>query len=132
EEAVRRTSLWAARCRDVRGARFRNYDYEQVLFGIVQGAVYEDLRRASAAELLALDFPGYAIGGLAVGEPKPVTLDMVELSDGLLPRDRPRYLMGVGYPEDLVRGVARGADLFDCVVPTRNARNGMAFTSRGR
>jgi len=132
EQAVRRTSLWAARCRAVHGPRFHTYDYPQALFGIVQGGVHADLRRRSAAEIVALEFPGYAIGGLAVGEPKPATLDMVALADELLPEDRPRYLMGVGYPEDLVRCVGRGVDLFDCVLPTRNARNGMAFTSRGR
>ena len=129
---MQRTQAWAERCRAVRGVRFATYDYPQALFGIVQGSVYEDLRRQSAAGLLELDFPGYAIGGLAVGEPKAATLDMVELADEILPAERPRYLMGVGYPEDLVRGVARGVDLFDCVLPTRNARNGMAFTSRGR
>jgi queuine tRNA-ribosyltransferase len=131
-QAVRRTRDWAGRCRAVHGPEFATYDYPQALFGIVQGSVYEDLRRESAAGLLELDLPGYAIGGLAVGEPKSATLEIVELMDGLLPADRPRYLMGVGYPEDLVRAVGRGVDLFDCVLPTRNARNGMAFTSRGK
>jgi len=130
--AVRRTSAWARRCRAVYGAEFRTYDYPQALFGIVQGGTSEELRRRSALDLLALDFPGYAVGGLAVGEPKAATLATVELMDALLAEDRPRYLMGVGYPEDLVRAVGRGMDLFDCVLPTRNARNGMAFTRRGR
>jgi queuine tRNA-ribosyltransferase len=130
--AVQRTRAWAERCRAVRGACFATYDYPQALFGIVQGSIHADLRRQSARELLELDFPGYAIGGLAVGEPKGATLEMVQLCDEILPPERPRYLMGVGYPEDLVRGVENGIDLFDCVLPTRNARNGMAFTSRGK
>ncbi len=131
-DAVRRTSAWAARCRRVYGAHFQTYDYPQALFGIVQGGTDRELRRHAAAEITALDFPGYAIGGLAVGEPKAATRDTVAWMDELLPQDAPRYLMGVGYPEDLVAAVARGVDLFDCVLPTRNARNGMAFTSRGR
>jgi queuine tRNA-ribosyltransferase len=130
--AVRRTQQWAARCKAVRGTRFSTYDYPQALFGIVQGVVDAELRRESAAGLLDLDFPGYAVGGLAVGEPKPRRDAVLELLDPILPADRPRYLMGVGYPEDLVAGVARGIDMFDCVLPTRNARNGMLFTKRGR
>jgi queuine tRNA-ribosyltransferase len=129
--AVRRTQAWAVRCRSVRGASFATYDYPQALFGIVQGGVDAELRRQSAVGLLDLDFPGYAVGGLAVGEPKPAMQDTVAALDALLPADRPRYLMGVGYPDDLVAGVLRGMDLFDCVLPTRNARNGMAFTRRG-
>jgi queuine tRNA-ribosyltransferase len=131
-QAVRRTSAWARRCRDVFGSRFATYDYPQALFGIVQGGVSAELRRRSAAEIVDLDFPGHAIGGLAVGEPKPALFETVALMDALLPPDRPRYLMGVGYPEDLIGGVERGVDLFDCVLPTRNARNGMAFTRAGR
>jgi len=130
--AVRRTSRWARRCRDVYGAQFRTYDYPQALFGIVQGGVERQLRQQSCEEIAALDFPGHAIGGLAVGEPKPAMLDTVSWLDELLPWEKPRYLMGVGYPEDLVWSVSRGVDLFDCVLPTRNARNGMAFTRRGR
>jgi queuine tRNA-ribosyltransferase len=129
--AVRRTSAWAARCRRVQGVRFATYDYPQALFAIVQGSTDPELRRESAAALVDLDFPGYALGGLAVGEPKPAMLETIELLDELLPEARPRYLMGVGYPEDLLAAVARGVDLFDCVLPTRNARNGMAFTRRG-
>jgi queuine tRNA-ribosyltransferase len=130
--AVRRTQAWAVRSRSVHGTRFATYDYPQALFGIVQGWIDAELRRESAAGLLELDFPGYAVGGLAVGEPKPARDAVLELLDGVLPAGRPRYLMGVGYPEDLVAGVARGIDLFDCVLPTRNARNGMLFTQRGR
>ncbi len=132
ERAVRRTSAWARRCRDVYGASFRTYDHVQRLFGIVQGGTHRALRERSAEEIQALDLPGYAIGGLAVGEPKPAMLDTVQWMHELLDSAKPRYLMGVGYPEDLVRCVARGVDLFDCVLPTRNARNGMAFTSSGR
>jgi queuine tRNA-ribosyltransferase len=102
------------------------------LFGIVQGGTDKDLRRQSAEALLDLDFEGYAVGGLAVGEPKSEMYDTVQRTADLLPRDRPRYLMGVGTPEDLLEGVARGIDMFDCVMPTRNARNACAFTSEGK
>jgi len=101
------------------------------LFGIVQGGMYEDLRRRAVAATREFDLGGYAIGGLAVGEPKPMMYDLTELCAGLLPSDRPRYLMGVGKPQDLVESVARGVDMFDCVMPTRNARNGQAFTGDG-
>jgi queuine tRNA-ribosyltransferase len=101
------------------------------LFGIVQGGAYEGLRRRAVEAVGALDLPGHAIGGLAVGEPKPVMYDITELVAGSLPAGRPRYLMGVGKPPDLVEAVARGVDLFDCVIPTRNARNGQAFTPDG-
>jgi queuine tRNA-ribosyltransferase len=102
------------------------------LFGIVQGGTDKELRRQSAEALLDLDFEGYAVGGLAVGEPKSEMYETVQYTADLLPRDRPRYLMGVGTPEDLVEGVARGIDMFDCVMPTRNARNACAFTSEGK
>jgi queuine tRNA-ribosyltransferase len=102
------------------------------LFGIVQGGVDKDLRRESVEGLLELDFEGYALGGFSVGEPKEEMYEVVEYSERLLPRDRPRYLMGVGTPEDLVECVARGIDMFDCVMPTRNARNGCVFTSQGK
>jgi queuine tRNA-ribosyltransferase len=102
------------------------------LFGIVQGGTDKELRRQSAEALLDLDFEGYAVGGLAVGEPKSEMYETVEFTAELLPRDRPRYLMGVGTPEDLLEGVARGIDMFDCVMPTRNARNACAFTSEGK
>ena len=102
------------------------------LFGIVQGGVDKELRRESVASLLELDFEGYAVGGLSVGEPKAEMYDVAEYTAQLLPRNRPRYLMGVGTPEDLVECVARGIDMFDCVMPTRNARNGGVFTSQGK
>ena len=102
------------------------------LFGIVQGGTDKELRRQSAEALLDLDFEGYAVGGLAVGEPKSEMYDTAQFTAELLPRDRPRYLMGVGTPEDLLEGVARGIDMFDCVMPTRNARNACAFTSEGK
>jgi queuine tRNA-ribosyltransferase len=124
-EAVARTTRWARRCREA-------YDGPGVPFGIVQGGTDPGLREQSASELLALDFPGYAIGGLSVGEPDAAMFATVEHTAGLLPVDRPRYLMGVGRPADLVRAVGAGVDLFDCVMPTRNARNGTLFTSRGR
>jgi queuine tRNA-ribosyltransferase len=101
------------------------------LFGIVQGGMYTDLRVASIEALARIGFPGYAIGGLAVGEPEEVRLQVLETVDPLLPRDRPRYLMGVGRPEDLIAAVSRGMDMFDCVMPTRHARNGHLFTSTG-
>jgi queuine tRNA-ribosyltransferase len=132
EMAVELTSAWARRGRDVYGPRFRRNGYEQVIFGIVQGGAYPDLRRRSMEELLELDFPGYAVGGLSVGEEKDVMWDVTELVTSGLPADRPRYLMGVGTPLDLVDGVARGVDMFDCVMPTRNARNGTIFTRDGR
>jgi queuine tRNA-ribosyltransferase len=103
-----------------------------VAFGIVQGGPHEDLREQSARDLVALDFPGYAIGGVSVGEPPEAIARVAGTTAALLPDDRPRYLMGVGRPEDLVEAVAAGIDLFDCVMPTRNARNGTLFTSEGR
>ena len=124
--AAERTLAWAKRCRD---AHTRP---DQALFGIVQGGVDETLRRANARALVDLDFPGYGIGGLAVGEPKEATRAMTQVSTDVLPEDRPRYLMGAGTPGDLVESVARGVDMFDCVLPTRNARNGTLFTSRGK
>lgn len=125
-EAVLRTSQWARRCLDAR----RRAD--QALFGIVQGGQYPDLRTQAAEDLVSMGFDGYAIGGLSVGEEKSVMYRMLEAVVPLLPPERPRYLMGVGMPEDLVEGVARGIDLFDCVVPTRHGRTGWLFTSFGR
>jgi queuine tRNA-ribosyltransferase len=125
-EATARTTRWARRSRDAHRRE------DQWLFGIVQGGVHLDLREASACDLVEIGFPGYAVGGLSVGEPKAGRDRVLELLDPLLPADRPRYLMGVGTPEDLVDAVARGVDMFDCVLPTRNARNGQLFTSRGR
>ncbi len=122
------TLRWAERCRRAWSADPR----EQLLFGIVQGATYADLRDSCARALVEMDFPGYAIGGLAVGEPKPVMREMIDATISLLPRERPRYFMGQGFPEDIVGSVAQGVDMFDCVMPTRNARKGSLFTSRGR
>jgi queuine tRNA-ribosyltransferase len=102
------------------------------LFPIVQGSMFADLRRECAERLIELDAPGYAIGGLSVGEPRPLSLEMVEATEPFLPKDRPRYTMGVGFPEELPEYVARGVDMMDCVLPTRNARNGCLFTSEGR
>ena len=125
-EAMERTHRWAARCRDAwKSSR-------QALFGIVQGGVSEEMRRESAEFITGLDFPGYAVGGLAVGETKAEMYEMVSFTGELLPVDRPRYLMGVGSPEDLVEGVSRGMDMFDCALPTRVARNGALLTPEGR
>ncbi len=130
EGAVARTSRWAQRCL---AEHQRSGDPQrQALFGIVQGGIYPDLREQSSRELTALDFPGYAVGGLAVGESKAQMLATLDQSVPLLPANKPRYLMGVGSPEDLVNGVARGIDIFDCVLPTRVARNGAALTRQGR
>lgn len=127
--AADRTLAWAKRCQR---AWLAEREADVRLFGIVQGGTDRDLRSAQCDALGALSLAGYAIGGLAVGEPKPLMYDLVEWTAGRLPADRPRYLMGVGTPVDLVEGVARGVDLFDCVMPTRNARNGTLFTSEGR
>jgi queuine tRNA-ribosyltransferase len=126
EEALTRTHAWAARCR----AAKRRPD--QALFGIVQGGIFPDLRVESASALRALDFPGYAIGGLSVGETKEQMYATLDVTVPELPADKPRYLMGVGAPEDVVEGVARGIDIFDCVLPTRVARNGGLLTRQGR
>jgi queuine tRNA-ribosyltransferase len=123
--AVDRTTLWAARCRE---AQQRS---DQALFGILQGGTDRELRERSAAGLLPLDFPAYAVGGLSVGEAPALMYQTLEFTTPLLPTDRPRYLMGVGRPIDLLESVLRGIDLFDCVMPTRNGRNATAFTSRG-
>jgi queuine tRNA-ribosyltransferase len=125
-QATARTARWARRSRDAHRRE------DQWLFGIVQGGVHLDMREASARELMEIDFPGYAIGGLSVGEPKAGRDRVIDHLDPVLPPERPRYLMGVGTPEDLVAAVGRGIDMFDCVLPTRNARNGQLFTSRGR
>ena len=122
---------WAARSRAAFEALKRDRDSDAALFGIVQGGVHHDLRRESLAGLQAIDFPGYALGGLAVGETEEERLAVLEGLGPVLPRDRPRYLMGVGTPADLVKAVARGMDMFDCVIPTRHARNGQLFTSEG-
>jgi len=125
-EATARTTRWARRCREAHAGE------DQWLFGIVQGGVDKDLREQSARELMEMDFPGYAVGGLSVGEPRSARDGVLEDLEPILPTDRPRYLMGVGTPEDVIESVARGIDMFDCVLPTRNARNGQLFTNRGR
>jgi queuine tRNA-ribosyltransferase len=128
--ALERTHVWARRCTDY---HYQYGDIErQALFGIVQGGIFPDLREQSAAFITALDLPGYAIGGLAVGETKAEMLATLDHTTPLLPANRPRYLMGVGHAEDLVEGVRRGIDLFDCVLPTREARHGAALTRFGR
>ena len=124
--SMRLTTRWARRCL---AAHTRE---DQSLFGIVQGGMYKDLRQESAESLVEMDFPGYAIGGLSVGEPKPLMYELLAHTTPFLPRDKARYLMGVGTPDCLVEGVALGVDMFDCVFPTRVARNGTAITSQGR
>jgi queuine tRNA-ribosyltransferase len=124
-QAVERTTHWADRCLKAKKR------IDPALFGIVQGSVFWDLRQLSAQGLTSLGFAGYALGGLSVGEPRDVMLAAIEAAAPFLPEFRPRYLMGVGKPQDILDGVLRGIDLFDCVLPTRNARNGTLFTSRG-
>jgi len=126
QRAVNRTHAWAERCLK---AHQRS---DQALFGIVQGGVFPDLREKSAAHIASLGFPGHAIGGLSVGETKPEMHAMIEVVDAILPEDKPRYLMGVGSPEDLINGIWRGIDIFDCVLPTRLARHQAAMTRTGR
>jgi len=130
EISLKRTHAWAVRCKEAHARA--GVAGRQALFGIVQGGAFADLREQSARFITDLDFPGYAIGGLAVGESKDVTFRVIEQMDSLLPADKPRYLMGVGEPTDLVRAVARGVDMFDCVLPTRLARHAAAFTRDGR
>jgi queuine tRNA-ribosyltransferase len=132
KRAVERTTRWLRRCRDVFGGRTMRDGWERVLFGIMQGGVDEPLRRRSAAEISELDLPGYAVGGLSVGEPTAAMREMTDLAAGLLPPDKPRYLMGVGFPDDILAGVAAGIDMFDCVLPTRMARTGTVLTRDGR
>jgi queuine tRNA-ribosyltransferase len=127
EAAVERTSAWAARCREAHPD-----DKQQALFGIVQGGIFEDLRADSANVITNLDFPGHAIGGLAVGETKDAMYRTLDFTLPMLPPDKPRYLMGVGEPDDLAQSVLRGVDIFDCVMPTRVARHGAALTPFGR
>ena len=129
EEVIRATELtgrWAKRCRAAQN------ETGQLLFGIVQGGMHTDIRAHAVDELVDIGFDGYALGGLSVGEPNELMMEMIAETAPLLPQDFPIYLMGVGTPEDLVEGVYRGVDMFDCVMPTRNARNGMLFTSTGR
>ncbi len=131
EKAVIRTTRWAKHCTDYLSDHDAIHDWDQTFFPIVQGSVYEDLRLQSAGALIPYSTCGIAVGGLAVGEEKNAMFEMVELMDSALPKDQARYLMGVGRPTDLVRSVRAGMDMFDCVLPTRNARNGQVFTSNG-
>ncbi len=127
-DALELTTRWAARCK----TRWQSEDAcPNLLFGIVQGGMYKDLRTRSVEEIVSVGFPGYAVGGLSVGEPKDLMMEMAAHTLPLLPQNAPRYVMGVGTPSDLVEMIAMGADMFDCVMPTRNARNGQLFTSRG-
>lgn len=125
------TVRWAKRCQKRFAETSSLYDFEQALFGIVQGVVYPEIRRESTRQLVDLDFPGYAIGGLSVGESHSEMYEMVSVVNEILPADKPRYLMGVGTPENLLENISRGIDMFDCVMPTRNGRNGTLFTTQG-
>ncbi len=126
KKSLERTIRWAERCKKEMESS------DQALFGIIQGGVYPELRKRSVEEMKKFDFPGYSIGGLSVGEPKEEMYKMLEYTTPIMPRNKPRYLMGVGTPEDLVEGIYHGIDMFDCVMPTRIARHGQVFTSKGR
>lgn len=127
KHSLERTTRWAERC-----LKSHARPHDQALFGIVQGGMYPDLRKQSALDLTSLDFPGYAIGGLSVGEPKHMMYEALDVTMPFLPSNKPRYLMGVGSPDALIEGAIRGVDMFDCVLPTRIARNGTTMTSQGR
>ena len=127
EHSMLRTTRWAKRCKNYH----KNTD-NQALFGIIQGGMYKDLRKKSAEDLIELDFPGYAVGGLSVGEPKDMMVDILDYTTDLMPKDKPRYLMGVGTPDYLFEAVEHGIDMADCVLPTRIARNGTVMTSKGK
>ena len=131
KKSMERTHRWLDRCVQRFSETEPKYGYHQSLFPIVQGCVYKDLRSASAEYIASKGAEGNAIGGLAVGEPTEVMYEMIDLVHGILPQDKPRYLMGVGTPINILEGIARGIDMFDCVMPTRNARNGMLFTMEG-
>jgi queuine tRNA-ribosyltransferase len=130
-ESMNRTHRWLDRCISRFDTTDNIYDYRQHLFPIVQGCVYKDLRQEAAKRLADLDRDGYAIGGLAVGEPTEIMYEMIEVVNDILPQNKPRYLMGVGTPWNILEGIERGVDMFDCVMPTRNGRNGMIFTAQG-
>ena len=130
-ESNRRTLEWAARCQTAARTGEALYGYEQAVFGIAQGSTYPGIRERSISTLVELGFDGYAIGGLAVGEPAGVMYEIIEVCVRQIPRGSPRYLMGVGTPANLLEAVERGVDMFDCVLPTRNGRNAMAFTRHG-
>ena len=128
EQSLALTTRWAKRSKEYFKKSTRK---DQLLFGIVQGSTYLDLRKKAVEDLVAIDFDGYAIGGVSVGEPQNLIYDIAEYAASLLPADKPKYLMGVGMPPDILEAIARGVDMFDCVVPTRNGRNGQAFTKNG-
>ncbi|OQX95788.1 tRNA guanosine(34) transglycosylase Tgt [candidate division KSB1 bacterium 4572_119] len=130
-ESNEMTLRWAKRALEAYHGSESFYGFDQELFGIVQGSTYEEVRRRSATALVEMDFPGYAIGGLSVGEPKSAMYDMTAVCTEILPQNKPRYLMGVGKPEDILEGIERGIDMFDCVMPTRNGRKGTVFTRNG-
>jgi queuine tRNA-ribosyltransferase len=134
EQAMERTLEWARRSREhfLRSQEHSSGDGGQILFGIVQGSTYQDLRRTCAEELIKMDFTGFALGGISVGEPRELMYNIVSFTADLLPQNKPRYLMGVGLPEDIIQAVDSGVDMMDCVVPTRYGRNGTAFTSAGK
>lgn len=127
KDSMERTTRWAKRCKEAH----KNTE-KQALFGIVQGVTFKDLRQESAKQLVELDFPGYAVGGLSVGEPGELMYEVLDYTTPILPENKPRYLMGVGTPDYLIEGAIRGIDMFDCVLPTRIARNGTAMTSHGK
>jgi len=126
-DALERTTKWEKRSKEA-----HVNSENQLLFGIIQGGMHKDLRKESAEQIIDIDFPGYAIGGLSVGEPKDIMFDILDYTTEIMPQNKPRYLMGVGTPLDLINGVSMGVDMFDCVMPTRNGRNGTVFTSQGR
>lgn len=133
EKANKLTLNWAKRCKEAHEEiKNKGGKQGQALFGIIQGGTYPELRKQSAEALVEMDFPGYAVGGLSLGEPKSNTMEMVELSVSYISEDKPRYLMGVGTPEDIVDSIQQGIDMFDCVLPTRNARNASLFTRYGK
>lgn len=139
EAALHRTTIWAERCCEIYKSLRQNDapgtdngNTQQALFGIIQGSVFDDLRIRSAKEITSLDFTGYAIGGLSVGEPHSDMYRILDILNPILPVNKPRYLMGVGFPTNLIEGIARGIDMFDCVLPTRNGRNGTLITSTGQ
>ncbi len=131
-ESIELTHNWAMRCKEAFETSKPLYNYSQSLFGIVQGGTFPDLREKSATQLISANFDGYAIGGLAVGEPADEMYKITRFVTDMLPEDKPRYLMGVGTPENLLQAVERGVDMFDCVLPTRNGRNSQVFTSEGK
>ncbi|MCX7983483.1 MAG: tRNA guanosine(34) transglycosylase Tgt [Bacteroidetes bacterium] len=131
QQSNEQTIQWAYESKEAFAKQPPLYDHSQALFGIVQGSVYPEIRIRSAVELVKLDFDGYAIGGLAVGEPTETLYSIVDVTEPYLPANKPRYLMGVGLPENILEAIERGIDMFDCVIPTRNGRNGMLFTNHG-